>query len=55
MIDSDWIPPLDRGSPPGGHLVHGAPLPVGIPERITPNVVAVKWGIWLGIALRTYR
>ena len=44
-IDSNWIPPLDRGSPSGGHPVHGILLPVGISDRITANVVGLKLGL----------
>ena len=44
-MGSIWIPPPAGGSPSGGHPAHGVLPPAGIPDRITPNVVGLKWGI----------
>ena len=51
-IDSSWITPLDRVP---ARWASGILLPVGISDRITSNVLGVKWGdIGLEIALRPY-
>ena len=44
-IESNWITPLDMGSPSGGRPIHGILRPVGISDRITSYVVGVKRGI----------
>ena len=43
MIESNRIPPLDRGDPhPTGVRSMGYPLPVGLSDRITCNVAEAK-------------
>ena len=41
-IDSNWIPPLDRGFPARRASDPRDAAPVGISDIITPNVVGVK-------------